>query len=222
LQTILNICHYFGVNLDALVNLDMSREGVENIDITGQKLRILPVTVDKESQNELSTIVPVKAAAGYLNGYGDIDYIESLPKFEMPFPELRGERTYRLFQVKGDSMLPVSPGAYIICEYVQDWNNIKNEECYVLITKDEGIVYKRVINNLKDGELILKSDNPEYTPYAVKSYQIIEVWKARGFTSFTLPDNEGQQVNISHLTEIVLQLKNEIDELKKKVGKGNE
>ena len=221
LRTILSICHYFGINMDALVNTDLSKNQKTIADTSGEKLRILPVVVDRQEEKELSTIVPVKASAGYTKGYGDIDYIDKLPRFSMPFPELTGDRSYRLFQISGDSMLPVPPGAYIICEYLQDWHSIKNEECYVLVTKDEGIVFKRVINNLQQDELILKSDNPEYTPYKITADQIMEVWKAMGYTSFNLPETGHQEINVHQLNDVVNQLKNEVDQLKKKFS-GNE
>ena len=84
-------------------------------------------------------------------------------------------------------MLPIKPGSYVITEYIQDWKSIRNDECYVLITKDEGVVYKRVINNLHIGELMLKSDNPQFAPYTVPVDRLVEVWRAVGYTSFELP-----------------------------------
>ena len=218
LQTILNICHYFNVSIDSLINENLSKVKKAALqDIKGRQLRILPITVNKQDEKELCTIVPVKASAGYMKGYGDIDYIESLPKFSLPYPDLQPDHTYRLFQISGESMLPVPPGSYIICDYVQDWYNIKNEECYVLITKDEGIVYKRIINNLSEGELTLKSDNPEFKPYKIKADQIIEVWKAKGYTSFNLPDTEQQQVDISQLANTIFELKQDVEQLKKRL-----
>ena len=219
LQTILTICHYFSTDIHSLVNTDLSMDKKPVIipDISGRQLRILPIAVNRSDDKEMSTIVPVKATAGYMKGYGDVDYIENLPKFSMPFPELPGDRTYRLFQISGDSMLPVPAGAYIICEYVMDWNDIKNEECYVLVTRDEGVVYKRVINNLKYGELVLKSDNSAYSPYAIKAGQLIEVWQAKGYASFGLPDSEGQLLNVEELTQTVMELKEDMQQLKKKL-----
>jgi transcriptional regulator with XRE-family HTH domain len=220
LRTMFTICHYFNVTIDDLVNTDLSaqKENTTTIDMKGEKLRILPITVD-QTERELCTIVPVKASAGYMKGYGDIDYIEALPKFPLPFPELPKDRTYRLFQISGDSMLPVLPKSYIICEYVDDWHNIKNEECYVLITHYEGIVYKRVINNLNEKELILKSDNTEYKPYKIQATEIIEVWKALGYTSFELPDTQQVPLNAQQLTETIIQLKDDVDFLKQRFMK---
>ena len=223
MQTIRNLAHYFKISLDDLIDQDLSGEGVSYnaVDITGDQMRVLSVTVDRD-EKELSTLIPVKAAAGYLNGYGDIDYIESLPKFNFPFPELDKDRTYRTFQIEGDSMLPVPSGAYITCEYVQDWRDIQNNQCYVLITKDEGVVYKRLLNNLNEQELLLQSDNPNYDPYPVKVDQIVEVWKALGFTTFDLPDRdkeEKDQTKIDELMSAISCIKHDVEWLKKRMDK---
>lgn len=217
LQTLMNLARYFKISIDSLLNTDLGNDGQKlyEKDLEGDKLRILPVIVDKEDK-ELSVIVPVKASAGYTKGYGDIDYIESLPKFPMPFPELSPGRTYRLFQVEGDSMLPVPDGAYIICEYLQDWNLIRNEQPYILATKNEGIVYKRVVSNLQDGQLVLKPDNPSHKAYTINVDEVLEIWKALGYTSFELPDNGGLQ-NDPSLEKTVMQLKNDVEYLKSRL-----
>ncbi|NBC82174.1 MAG: helix-turn-helix domain-containing protein [Bacteroidetes bacterium] len=219
LRTLLAIGHYFSISVDDLIRTDLQQHPQQTRppDIKGRQLRILPVVTDRTTEEELSTLVPVKASAGYTKGYGDVDFIESLPKFNLPYPELAHNRTYRLFQIAGESMLPVPPRAYIICEYEQDWHNIKNEMCYVLVTKDEGIVYKRLINNLQDGELVLKSDNPEYKPCTIQADQVIEVWKARGYTCFDLHDDIPKTFDVSTLIETIAELKNDVKQLKKKM-----
>ena len=215
LQTIQNMCHYFKVRLDKLIGGDISVGGAADVDAKGEKLRVLPIVVDKNNDKELGTLVPVKAAAGYLNGFGDVDYIENLPRFSMPFPELPQDRTYRMFQIMGDSMLPVLPGAYIICEYVADWNSIRNEECYVMVTLDEGVVYKRVINNMEKDEFLLKSDNTAYETYSVTTENLVEAWKAIGYTSFDLPGQPASgDVDMFKLMEMMAEMKKDLKGLK--------
>jgi transcriptional regulator with XRE-family HTH domain len=214
LITLQHLCQFFKVRMDQLVLRDLSIEKpIEEVDIEGRKLRILPIPVSVADDRELGTLVPVKASAGYLNGYGDADYVGALPRFSLPFPELPQDRTYRVFQIRGDSMLPVPPGSYIISQYVQDWNDIRNEECYVLITRDEGIVYKRVLNNLREGQLLLKSDNPVYDPYTVPVGRVVEVWKAVGVVSFELPNPE-RQPGMPQITALLTELKREVEEMK--------
>ena len=214
LLTLQYFCQFFKVRMDQLVLRDLTTEKAEaETDAEGRKLRILPIPVNTEDDKELATMVPVKASAGYLNGYGDADYVGALPRFALPFPELPQDRTYRVFQIRGDSMLPVPPGAYIISEYVQDWNDIRNEECYVLITRDEGVVYKRVINNMREGQLLLKSDNPDYDPYTVAVGRVVEVWKAVGVVSFELP-NPDRQPGMPQIAALLTELKQEVEALK--------
>jgi len=76
-----------------------------------------------------------------------------LPKLNLPF--LSSNTTYRAFEITGDSMLPVPSKSIVIGEYVADLSHIKNGEAYIIITKEEGIVYKRVYNFLKESNGIL-------------------------------------------------------------------
>lgn len=78
--------------LAAVIDLSGS-SSIPKADISGAQLRILPVVVDGTDERELGTLVPVKASAGYLSGYGDADYIGALPRFSMPFPELPQDRS---------------------------------------------------------------------------------------------------------------------------------
>lgn len=211
------LSHYFNVSIDSLVNIDLSTESssagdTQNIDSAGKNLRILTTLVDRNDK-ELITLVPVKASAGYAKGYSDPDYVETLPKFSLPFTELSRERTYRAFQISGNSMEPIPSGAYIICEYLQNWSDVKGGKTYIVVTKDDGVVYKRLYNNDND-TLLLKSDNPEYNPYTIPLNSISEIWKALGYISFSLP--EPDEMHLGKLAAMVYKMQTELDELKKK------
>lgn len=175
------ICEKFGLTMDKLITRPIGEQSGNPVtDVRGSSLRVLPITIDREKKAEMAALVPVQAAAGYMTGYGDVEYIESLPVFDLPFPELTRGRTYRLFQIRGESMLPIPPKSYIICSYVMDWTSIRNDQCYVILGKSEGIVFKRVLNNLALGYLTLKSDNPEFETYNLPVEEILEVWQAEG------------------------------------------
>ncbi len=208
------ISHYFNVSIDDMINMDLKTENLETEnqkDISGADLRILTTIVDRDNK-EMISLVPVKASAGYTTGYSDPDFIDSLPKFALPLPELSQERTYRAFQISGNSMEPIPSGAYIICEYLQDWTELKEGKPHILITKDDGVVYKRIFKN-DDNTLLLKSDNPEYDPYNISLNNITEVWKALGYISFNLPETD--QMSLNKLTSIVYKMQGELDELRK-------
>lgn len=212
LQVLQALSHYFGVTLDALVLNDVANTNSDvSKNISGSNLRVVSTIVDRDN-NELITLVPVKAAAGYLNGYADPDYVDALPRFSLPFQEISKERTYRAFQITGDSMDPIPSGAYIISEYIQDWHSITDGKTYVLVTRDEGVVYKRVYMH-PSGELLLKSDNPQYETYSVHLSRLLEVWKAVGYICTSIP--EPDTVSLSKLATMMQEMKREIEGLKK-------
>jgi transcriptional regulator with XRE-family HTH domain len=125
--------------------------------------------------NEIQ-FVPVKAAAGYLAGYADPEFIDELNTFTLP---MLAPGQYRAFEIVGDSMLPTPSGSIIVGEKIEDINDVKNTFTYIVVSRNEGIVYKRVLkNNRTKNKYTLVSDNPTYQPYQVNGEDIIEVWKA--------------------------------------------
>jgi transcriptional regulator with XRE-family HTH domain len=183
-----DMAEYFGISVNDLVNLDLSKKKKSKSAAPETGLRVLSVVVDGSSDKERVALVPAKAAAGYLNGYGDPEFVETLKTFDLPFNELQRDRTYRMFQIKGDSMLPIPDGAYIIGSYLENFNGVRPGECYIFVTDNDGIVYKRLGKNGKNtSSFLLNSDNTEYDPFEVAVADIKEVWNAHGFVSFELP-----------------------------------
>jgi DNA-binding XRE family transcriptional regulator len=190
LQTLQLMSRFFGKSIDDLLGKDLARGG-HAADMSGGHLRILPIVTDSSGDKERATLVPVKAAAGYLSGYGDVEYIGALPHFNLPFPELSADRSYRVFQIDGESMLPIPSKAYVVCEYVQDWNTIRYNERHVLLTQNDGVVFKRIRPHSDAPAFGLHSDNPDFAPYDVEVNEVLEVWKARGFCTFELDTYRG-------------------------------
>ncbi len=214
LATLQNISHFFKVSIDDLLEKDLSlQENIEKKIFENTDVRVLPIIVN-DKQEERITMVPVKASAGYLNGFADPEFIEQLPQFNLPFSEL-SQGTHRAFQIQGESMKPIASGSYILAEYLENWSWIKSGECYILITKEDGIVYKRVFNHLNEAQsLELKSDNPEYETYFIDGNQLLEVWKAKAFLSFDLPTEQNTSSKVDELSQMMLELKKEVNQLK--------
>ena len=75
-------------------------------------------------------------------------------------------------------MLPVKDGSFVVARFVEDVRDVKSGRTYVVLTKEEGLVYKRVYNKIEDTEsLLLKSDNKAYTPYEVHISDVLELWE---------------------------------------------
>ncbi|NJM26213.1 MAG: S24 family peptidase [Bacteroidia bacterium] len=79
-----------------------------------------------------------------------------------------GKGNFRAFEISGDSMLPLASGTIVVGEKLDRLADLKDGNTYVLVTRQDGIVYKRVFNYLREsGELMLVSDNDKYKPYAI-------------------------------------------------------
>jgi transcriptional regulator with XRE-family HTH domain len=214
IQTLSKMAEVLSVTVDELINEDLTTEKAKSTKSSKEKLKILSITVD-ENDRENIELVPQKAAAGYLNGFSDPEYIAELPKFKLP--NLPSNATYRAFELSGDSMLPLVPGTIIIGKYVESIRDVKNGKTYVLITQKEGIVYKRVFNYLDEqGKLYLVSDNKSYSAYQVDPIDVEEIWEAVAFISIQFPDPEtANDLTLEKLTGIVLTLQNDVNTLKK-------
>jgi transcriptional regulator with XRE-family HTH domain len=216
IKTMQVMADYFGISMDQLIGVDLAEAAASNIrgsdgdkpDLSGKRLRVLSITVDASDRENIE-LVRQKAAAGYLNGYADPEYIEELPRFQLPNLT---QGTYRAFEISGDSMLPLAPGTIIVGEYIENWEVLKDGHCYILVTASEGVVYKRVYNKLDEGKLFsLHSDNPAYPPYNVSIADVVEVWKARCYISSVFPDPE---MSMQKLAGIVMDLQKEVIKLK--------
>lgn len=185
IETLVKISDYLSVSLDILVKEDLSsyteyklRELLETDQfLRGRKLRILATTVDEHGR-ELIEVVSQRAKASYLAGFSDPEFIAELPRFALPFLPI--DKKHRVFQVDGDSMLPIPDGAWIVCEYMDDWTAIKDGERYVIVTEQDGVTFKIAYNRIaSERKLLLSSANPIYVPFEVEAEQIREVWKYR-------------------------------------------
>ena len=220
IDSLLAFSRLFKVSIDALLSGHSAPAEEALVDrerLAGRKLRVLAVPIDPETNRERISLVPVKAAAGYLGGYGDIDFVEALPQFSLPIPELSSEETRRVFQIQGDSMLPFLPGSYVISSYIQDWTSIKTGELYVFLTQDQGVVFKRATNYIaSSGEIELVSDNPIYAPYRVHVEDLLEVWKVQGSIQWDLSAKFGTEDAVLHRLDALQQ---EVRALRTELGK---
>ena len=177
---------------------------------------VLVVTVDGQNKDNIE-LVPHKAAAGYMNGYADPEFVKELPHFKLPMLK---QGTYRAFEISGDSMLPILPGTIIIGEYIDNLKDLKNGKTYILVTKQEGIVYKRIFNYLdQNGKLFLVSDNRQYSPYQVDGDEVVEAWASKAYISVQFPDvADKNDASVEQLAGVVLDLQKEILQLKAERG----
>lgn len=223
IENLVTLSEFYAITIDDLVKKDLSdfsENDWERIDkglytdVKGQKLRVLTAMVDSENE-ELIELVSLKASAGYTSGYADPDYLKVLPTFNLPF--LSKDRKYRSFPIKGDSMPPVVEGSFVIGEFVQNWMSIRNGTPCIVVTKEDGIVFK-VVHNLLESEqsFQLCSTNTFYKPYLVHVNNIIEIWK---FVNYISPELPELQLDDKEISRSLKELQKEVHELKSSLVK---
>ena len=200
------VSEVFDLSLDELLLKDLSGSGTSYwMKRRNQKM----MTADRN----LIHFVPVKAAAGYLAGYEDSEFIDELNTFTLPM--LSGGN-YRAFEIMGDSMLPTQSGSIIVGEKVETIDEVKNNVPCIVVSKSEGIVYKRIVkNNRAKSKVSLVSDNPQYQPYQINAEDIAEIWMAQMIIGKV---SDQQRWDMDSLASLVNNLQSQVSTLKKKMN----
>lgn len=168
-----------------------------------------------DTGHENVVYVPIKARAGYLDGYGDTEFIDTLPSFNMPH---LNNGTFRCFEVQGNSMVRTFfDGDLVFGKYVEDLRDIKDGRVYIIVSQNDGIVLKRVINRIEErGKLILKSDNKDgnYPTYTINSEEIMEVWYVTMFASKQMPEPVDVYDRLHELESKLIELQESVNNTK--------
>ncbi len=203
------IAEMFKLSLDELLLKDLSASITTGSYL--QKRRMQKIT--EIAGRNLIHFVPVKAAAGYLTSYADSEFIDELNTFTLPM--LAGGH-YRAFEIIGDSMLPTPSGSIIVGEKVESLDDTKNGQAYIVVSKNEGIVYKRIQkNNKAKNKITLESDNPNYQPYQINAEDIVELWLAQVVIGKVATQ---QRWDVNSLANLVNNLQDQVSTLKKKLN----
>lgn len=206
LDVLESMCNIFKLSLDELLLKDLTEVKGSSYIEQRRKLKMAAQSVDIQ-------FVPVKAAAGYLAGYADPDFVDELNTFTLP---MLAPGQYRAFEIIGDSMLPTPSGSVIVGEKIEALEDVKNSNSYIVLSKNEGVVYKRIMkNNRLKNKLTLVSDNPIYEPYNVSEEDVLEVWKA---VYILQKANLVQRWDVNQLAGMVSNLQEQVTTLKKKLN----
>jgi transcriptional regulator with XRE-family HTH domain len=213
IEILLKISKFFHISIDLLVSVDIRKYPLEEMLKLPDNRIVLPIVVDTAGNNSIE-IVPQKASMGYLTGYTDPEYIESLQRISLPFLT---NGKYRGFPADGDSMPPFIDGSYIIGKYVEKIQDLKPGKKYVFVTLNEGITYKKLIAKNKKS-ITVGADNILYEPYDIPLTDILEIWQfAWGF----LPEGYGQNSlsDTMSVQEMFLDLKRDLKKVDNKLNK---
>ena len=194
----------FQVSLDELLRTDLSKQQTYLQKRQQQKLT---------NEDNLITFVPIKAAAGYLTGYADDEFIDELNTFTLP---MLGAGEFRAFEIIGDSMLPTPSGSIIVGKKIESADFIINNQTYIVLSRSEGIVYKRLIKSKSDkNQLTLVSDNSNFQPYKLNVSDIYEYWQAQMVISKVTAQPAW---DMSQLASLVTNLQEQVSVLNKRIN----
>lgn len=212
IAALVKLSDYFSLPIDILVKKNLTLTHDAAFISVGNQRVLFPIMVDGGNENIIE-VVPEKASAGYLLGYNDPEYIEQLEKIKLPFLPTG---KHRAFPIKGDSMLPLKDGSYVVAEYVEDLRDIKDGRTYVIVTLNDGMTYKRLYNNIQEkGSLLLVPDNKHYQSYQVPVEEVLEAWE---FTcAINTQEYDEHDLKLSSILQMFNELKVELTALKKQM-----
>ncbi len=224
LETLSTFAKYFDISVDNILSTNLEKDGVSPLKGQGFDAKVVAlhspnlgvpqvITVDSSGQDNI-LYVPVKARAGYLLGYGDPEYMETLPTFRLPG---LNNATFRMFEVEGVSMAPnILQGDRIIGEWIESLEDIRDNRVHVVVHKG-GITVKRVLNRIKErGKLYLKSDTVvhrhDYPTLEISPEEVIEVWYGRMRLSSDFSEPAEVYHRIADLELDIMEMKKQISE----------
>ena len=129
--------------------------------------------------------IPIHAQAGYGRGYGDQEYIDSLPTIPVIVDKkYRGK--YRVFEIEGDSMDNntrdcLCNGDKVLGREVKFdlWKSKLhyNDWYFVIVTKNDGILTKKITSHdVENGVINCHSLNPIFEDFEVNLNDVSELY----------------------------------------------
>lgn len=194
IETLTKVSKYFNISIEHLINTNLSTTNHKEVEAkkelekyaNASNLQVVHVKAYNRPRH-IVPLVPEKAAAGYTAGYADSEYLKDLPKYNLPF--LNKGVNYRAFEIQGDSMLPIQNGSTVIGEYVEVFDDVRDGDIYIIVSKSEGVVLKKVYDQRKkNGTFLLRSSNMLYKPYEINQEEVIEFWKYVSHIGHTFPE----------------------------------
>ncbi|MCS2340460.1 S24 family peptidase [Bacteroides uniformis] len=129
-------------------------------------------------------VIHIKAQCGYLAGYGDTEYIDTLPTMPVIVDKTYHGK-YRIFEAEGDSMddnsrLAICDGDKVLARevrrdlwlpklHINDWY-------FVIIHRTKGISIKQITAQDDKGNITCHSLNELFNDYTVNLDDVVEIY----------------------------------------------
>lgn len=180
-DTVSNIAYKFHDPIEVIFGLDDSLKIASNAREIGELTDYDPLNDTKFIEIRPGwykmriPVVPEYARAGYLAGYSDKEYIDTLPMHETIVSKYHRGR-YMAFEVVGDSMdddskRSIPHGSIVTAREIRRelWLSkfhTHRYPFYVIVHKEDGILIKEIVkHDVANGVITLRSLNPDKIEY---------------------------------------------------------
>jgi transcriptional regulator with XRE-family HTH domain len=134
------------------------------------------------------------------------DYMAQLPTLRLPTLPVGHFRAF-----EADSDFPF-PGSLLVGKFIKNWYDIADGRLFVLLVHQQGVVCRRVFNQVKvKGTLLLTADKPNLPSREVPLKDVLEVWEITAFFSQQLPE---ATPNLDRMRQLVEELRFEVERMK--------
>lgn len=145
---------------------------------------IIDEPINSLSSNKVSNAIPlvnVEAIAGFGSTDFAISNHDILAYYSVP--EFKGADF--MLPVKGDSMeTNYFAGDILGCKILRSKSFLQWNKAHVLATKEQGTIFKRILEGLNQQTFLLKSDNEKYPPFEIPFDEITGIAIVLGFVRF--------------------------------------
>lgn len=185
MNAILQVDQILGTNLAVIIydkNVRSETDGDYTQAINAESEYLKQRRAQKNaSQPYMVPLVPMKAVAGYVKSYDQIEFLDTLEKYSLPPGVSPIGAIWQYFEISGDSMEPTyQSGDVVLASQVpfDDWQHIRNFYVYIILTEKD-LWIKHVYAESRDEWILISENDSDYKPFVVKVADIRELWVMR-------------------------------------------
>jgi transcriptional regulator with XRE-family HTH domain len=215
IETLVQIAHYFGLSVDALLTKELTINELYKFDIFSVKPE--NNLKNKDEVAEETPLVYANNELEYIVNLHNKDFINNLPSIHLPNIK---EAKSRAFEVEGAEMEYNNSGLHngdiLLCIPADKTieKNLHSGKIYVVVTSKK--IWVRRLQNKQDG-LEFVSDNPSYGKITVKNEDLLELWEAVAVYSTYLQPPTRIEERVSQLEKDYSDLLDKIKRIEKKL-----
>ncbi|OEK06619.1 LexA family transcriptional regulator [Roseivirga misakiensis] len=214
IQTVIDIAHYFGLSIDVLLTKELTVKELYSFNLVNQKLDALHQGVPVQKVTSSVSLVAQSQQLDYLVNYQKRDYLEGLPKCELPYIS---KHRLRLFEMIGDHMVVdqqgIHHGDYLLCEKFDNNSELKPTVGEVLLAVTKDLI---VVGRIESEEsLVLIPDNTNFKPITIVDDRLLELWHVKSKLSQKLNSPQKMEVKVHSVEEQLKSLMQRMENIEK-------